>query len=88
MSDTKSAAGAKPASSAKRFPFEGEELTVSEIRKRVPALSDQSIRSHLAAGRNSAQAMLTHFPPPPPKPKPAQNFVIGPKNNNWKLRAL
>lgn len=73
---------------AKTFTFEGEQLTVSEIRKRVPALSDQSIRSHLAAGRNSTQAMLSHFPPRPPKPKPAQNFVIGPKNNRWKYRAL
>lgn len=74
--------------SAKRFIFEGEELTVSQIRERVPALKDHSIRAHLAAGRNTAQAMLSHFPAPPPKPKPGQNFVIGPKNKNWKFRAL
>lgn len=73
--------------SVKKYMFEGEELTVSQIRQRVPALSDQSIRSHLAAGRNSTQAMLSHFPPRPPKPKAGQQFCIGPKNKtNWKHR--
>jgi hypothetical protein len=45
-----------------RFAFEGEQLTVAEIRTRVPALSDSSIRKHLAAGRNTRAAMLNFDP--------------------------
>lgn len=44
---------------ATRYNFEGEQLTVTEIRQRVPALADTTIRRHLAAGRNTRQAMLT-----------------------------
>lgn len=47
---------------AARFDFEGELLTVAEIRERVPALSDPTIRKHLEAGRNTRQAMLTYRP--------------------------
>jgi len=43
----------------KTFEFEGEQLTVAQIRERVPALTDASIRNHLQAGRNTRQAMLT-----------------------------
>ena len=45
-----------------RFMFEGELLTVSEVQRRVPRLSNAAIRKHLQAGRNTAQAMLTHQP--------------------------
>ncbi len=43
---------------ATRWMFEGEELTVAQIRQRVPILSDRTIRKHLAAGRDTRQAML------------------------------
>lgn len=43
----------------RKFMFEGESLTASQIRQRVPILSDATIRAHLAAGRNTASAMLT-----------------------------
>lgn len=45
-----------------RYEFDGEQLTVAEIRERVPALSASSIRSHLAAGRNTRTAMLSFNP--------------------------
>jgi hypothetical protein len=45
-----------------RHDFEGELLTIAEIRNRVPVISEQSIREHLAAGRNSRQAMLCYRP--------------------------
>lgn len=40
------------------FEFEGEQLTVTQIRARVPALGDATIRRYLAAGRNTRAAML------------------------------
>ncbi|HKY46181.1 MAG TPA: hypothetical protein VJM50_24025 [Pyrinomonadaceae bacterium] len=45
---------------AAKFDFEGELLTVRQICERVPALTDAGIRSHLKAGRNTTQAMLTY----------------------------
>ena len=60
----------------KTFEFEGENLTITEIRKRVPAFSDQTIRKHLEAGRNTTQAMLTHRQVYR-KPTGSQQFVIG-----------
>jgi hypothetical protein len=50
------------ASTGKRYRFEGQDLTVSEIRKVVPALSDSTIRKHLAEGRDTRHAMLTYNP--------------------------
>lgn len=47
---------------AATFEFEGQQLTIAEICERVPALADASIRKHLKAGRNTAQAMLSHVP--------------------------
>lgn len=44
------------------YEFEGELLTIAEIRQRVPAIADPTIRKHLEAGRNTRQAMLTYTP--------------------------
>ena len=44
------------------YTFDGESLTVAEIRKRVPALSDATIRKHLAEGRSTSQDMLSYDP--------------------------
>jgi hypothetical protein len=41
-----------------RHLFDGELLTVAEIRDRVPAISKDAIRDHLAAGRNTSTQML------------------------------
>ncbi|WP_460727708.1 hypothetical protein [Lysobacter rhizosphaerae] len=45
-----------------KFNFEGEQLTISEIRKRVPILANNTIRSHLNAGRNTRISMLSYDP--------------------------
>lgn len=45
-------------SRAARWMFEGEELTVAQIRQRVPILSERTIRKHLARGRNTTSAMM------------------------------
>lgn len=37
-------------------------MTVAQIRRLVPVLSDRAIRSHLAAGRRTRAAMLTFDP--------------------------
>ena len=58
-----------------RFEFDGQLLTVSEIRARVPAFCDSTIRDHLRAGRNTTSAMLCHVKRQP-KPKQANQFVI------------
>lgn len=42
--------------------FEGEQLTVAEIHERVPALSKDTIRKHLAKGRRTRTAMLSYNP--------------------------
>lgn len=42
--------------------FEGEQLTVQQIHQRVPALSQRTIRDHLAAGRRTRTAMLSFDP--------------------------
>lgn len=42
--------------------FEGEQLTVAEIHERVPALSRDTIRKHLAKGRRTRTAMLSYNP--------------------------
>jgi len=38
--------------------FDGEQLTLQQIMERVPAYGRTAIRHHLAAGRNTAEAML------------------------------
>lgn len=45
--------------SHRRYLFEGEEMSIADIRKRVPILSNETIHRHLAAGRNTATAMLS-----------------------------
>lgn len=45
-----------------RHEFEGEQLTVAEIRERVPVLSADTIRRHLAAGRRTSGDMLSFDP--------------------------
>lgn len=42
--------------------FEGEQMTMAQIRALVPVLGEHSIRGHLAAGRNTRQAMLAVDP--------------------------
>ncbi|MDR7098541.1 hypothetical protein J2X04_000888 [Lysobacter niabensis] len=37
-----------------KFTFEGEQLTISEIRKRVPILANNTIRSHFECGPQHA----------------------------------
>lgn len=44
------------------FAFEGEQLTIVEIRQRVPILADSTIRAHLCAGRTTRVAMLSFDP--------------------------
>lgn len=44
----------------KRWMFEGEMRTVTEVRAMVPRLSDHAVRKHLAAGRNTRMAMMAH----------------------------
>jgi DNA-binding response OmpR family regulator len=60
-------AGSKPLSVAgtranvgARHIFDGQSLTMSEIRQRVPVLSAPSIRRHLREGRNTSEAMLAY----------------------------
>lgn len=47
---------------AKLHDFDGERLTVRQIRERVPVLSERAVRDYLAAGRNTAMAMLSFDP--------------------------
>jgi hypothetical protein len=42
------------------FQFDGAMRTIAEIRAIVPCLGVSTIKAHLAAGRNTKQAMLTH----------------------------
>lgn len=58
-----------------RHLFDGEELTVTEIMARVPALGEHAIRDHLRAGRNTSTAMLSYCRPKL-KPGPRQQFRI------------
>lgn len=45
---------------AKTWLFEGEQRTVAQIRKLVPALSNQAIRNRLAMGQSTIVEMLTY----------------------------
>lgn len=40
------------------YTFDGQPMTLAEIRQRVPVISEATIRDHLRAGRNTKQAML------------------------------
>ena len=67
---------------AEKFEFEGEQLTVKQIRERVPILGEESIRNHLRAGRNTRTAMLSHVPKRPKPSKRAAAFRVGFKHVN------
>lgn len=41
------------------YTFDGQLMTLAEIRQRVPVISEATIRDHLRAGRNTKQAMLS-----------------------------
>lgn len=60
---------------AARHDFEGQRLTVAEIRARVPALSEDCIRDHLRAGRCTVDAMLS-YRRTQPKPTSRQQMRI------------
>lgn len=45
---------------ALKHSFNGEMMTVAEIKKIVSCESDWSIRQHLEAGRNTTSAMIQH----------------------------
>ncbi len=60
----------------KKHTFNGEQLTTPQIRLQVPCLSLSQIREHLAAGRNTKDAMLNHRQVYA-KPGRASQFSIG-----------
>lgn len=45
------------------FLFDGEQLTISEIKQRVPCLHDWSIRNLLSKGINTRMGMLSYKAP-------------------------
>lgn len=47
----------------KKYPFEGELLTIGEIHRRVPALSRSTIEKHLKKGVTKRADMLHGFRP-------------------------
>jgi hypothetical protein len=57
--------------------FNGTQLTMAQIRELIPCMRPDSIRKHLAEGRNTTDAILNHFPVKP-KPSKASQFCIGP----------
>lgn len=46
----------KPA--PRRYPFEGEQLTVAEVQRRVPCMSMTAVRNGLAKGRTTRGELL------------------------------
>ena len=44
----------------KTHEFEGQQFTIAEIRKAVPAMSEQAIRNAIKVGRNTRVAMLSY----------------------------
>ena len=62
------------------FEFEGEQLTVKQIRQRVTALSEKTIRDKLAKGMKTRGAMLSAHPKRH-KPTSRQQFMIGKPNS-------
>ena len=49
---------------AKTYLFEGEQRTVSEVRKMVPRLSDARIRDRLERGETTRMQMMLDRPRP------------------------
>jgi len=60
------------------YPFNGEMMTMGQIRAIVPAICKESIRRHIAEGRVTATAMLA-YKQPPPKPGRSSHFRYGRK---------
>jgi len=58
------------------YPFNGQLMTMAQILKIVPALSAQSVRDHINAGRVTGDAMLCHRPKLA-KPANGQQFSYG-----------
>lgn len=52
------------------YPFNGEMMTMGQIRAIVPVICMHSIRQHIREGRVTAEAMLA-YKQPPPKPRPS-----------------
>jgi hypothetical protein len=51
-----------PAVRGATFDFEGQPMTVAQIHQIVPAVSKATLRFHLAAGRNTREAILNFNP--------------------------
>jgi hypothetical protein len=60
----------------KRYSFDGQMLTQTEIHKRIPCVSPRQIARYLEKGINTQQAMTSQFKIHP-KPGPRSQFVIG-----------
>lgn len=60
--------------------FDGEQLSINQIKQRVPALSTDSIRDYLARGLHTKVAMLT-FRPMRKRNGRGKNFQINGKSN-------
>ena len=60
----------------KTHTFNGEQMTVAQIRAIVPCLRSDTILNHLKAGRNTKDAMLNYVAPKA-KPGPGSQFCIG-----------
>lgn len=56
------AADDAPAARGERYWFEGEFLTVRQVRERVPVLSSQTVRARLREGLDTRMAMLSVDP--------------------------
>ena len=60
----------------KTHKFNSAHMTVKQIRAIVPCFRPDAILKHLAAGRNTKDAMLNYVPPKA-KPGAASQFCIG-----------
>jgi len=58
------------------YPFEGQLMTMGQIRAIVPVVCAKSIRRHIDAGRVTAAAMLA-YKQPGPKPRRTSHIRIG-----------
>ena len=62
---------------AKRlYQFNGQLMTMGQIRAIVPVVCAKSVRRHIEAGRVTKEAMLA-YKQPGPKPKGASHFRYG-----------
>jgi len=67
---------------ARLHAFNGQQMTVAQIRLIVPECSDGSIRGHLKAGRNTT-ALIQGYRRTAPKPgRASQRFQYGRKIPN------